>query len=361
MNAALRTLLAAAQRAPSGDNTQPWHFTVDEAAGRIELILDPSRDPSPMNAGQRMARLAIGAALENMLHTAAHHGWEVCCELSEHSRTLAEVRLANTESAPDDIAPFVATRVTNRRPYDARLLSPEVLARLQAATPELRGIDAHWLADRQRLANLAVLIGRADAVMFGDAAMRRAFLANVRFDRPAGEPVDFGLSLDSLELSASDRLALRCLRGLPNWAVRLGGSARLFAAHSQGLAASASGLCLLVAPDSRCSTDVLVGRALQRAWLALTAGGLAVQPMMSLLVLESVAEHDELRERMRLNPEELAELRRELRALVPEIGIRRPAFLLRFGYAPPPRGRTGRLPLAAVTSETARRQELAAC
>lgn len=360
MNAALRTLLTAAQRAPSGDNTQPWRFAVDEAAGRIELILDPSRDPSPMNAGQRMARLAIGAALENMLHTADHHGWEVCCEMPERSRALAEVRLVNTEPSPGDVAPFVAARLTNRRPYDARPLPSDVMARLLAATPELHGIRTHWLADRHRLVDLAALIGRADAVMFGNTDMRRAFLANVRFDRPAGEPVDLGLSLDSLELSASDRLALRCLRGLPNWTVRLGGSARLFAAHGQRLATSASGLCLLVAPDNRSRTDVLVGRALQRAWLALTAEGLAVQPMMSLLVLESVAEHAEHCERMRLNPEELAELRHQLRALAPEIGTGRPAFLLRFGYAPPPRGRTGRLPLAAVTTEIACREELAA-
>jgi hypothetical protein len=38
---------------------------------------------------------------------------------------------------------------------------------------------------------------------------------------------------------------------------------------------------------------------------------------------------------------------------VPEIGDRRPAFLMRFGFAPAPSGRTGRLPLHAVTAYSA--------
>src|SRR5262249_47838431 len=56
MNARWATLLAAACRAPSGDNRQPWRFEIDETEMRLTLQLDPNRDPSPMNAGQRMSR-----------------------------------------------------------------------------------------------------------------------------------------------------------------------------------------------------------------------------------------------------------------------------------------------------------------
>jgi hypothetical protein len=40
--------------------------------------------------------------------------------------------------------------------------------------------------------------------------------------------------------------------------------------------------------------------------------------------------------------------------LVPEIGTQRPAFVLRFGYAPAPSGKTGRLPIEAVVDRAAR-------
>ena len=50
---ALDTLLEAAILAPSGDNTQPWRFAVDRERWTIAVDVDPTRDPSPMNAGQR--------------------------------------------------------------------------------------------------------------------------------------------------------------------------------------------------------------------------------------------------------------------------------------------------------------------
>ena len=76
----LEALIDAAVRAPSGDNTQPWRFLVDSDQGRMTLRVDEGRDRSPMNAGQRMARIAAGAALENLLQTARLCGWPVAVE-----------------------------------------------------------------------------------------------------------------------------------------------------------------------------------------------------------------------------------------------------------------------------------------
>jgi hypothetical protein len=212
----------------------------------------------------------------------------------------------------------------------------------------LGGVRAHWIVGADRLAKLARLIGRADAAMFGEASMRRAFLSKVRLDAAPGEAVAEGLSPSALELSTFDRWALRVIRRAPDRWLRLVGVSRVFAAKARRLVSSASGLCLVVARDDGAETDLLVGRAMQRAWLALTVAGLAVQPMMSLLVLENVSEHGETALVESVGRGRLAALRHEFRALVPEIGGWRPAFLMRFGWAPAPSGRTGRLPLHAV-------------
>lgn len=355
MDPVLETLLSAAVRAPSGDNTQPWCFEVDETDLRIALHLDPTRDPSPMNAGQRMARLALGAALENILCTARHNGWQADLTWGG-SPALAAVRVHAPAGLPGQLEPAVASRVTNRRVYESRQVEPGVLAALQEQTSDLAGIHACWITEPQQLSALAALIGRADAFMFGARAIRHAFLGNVRFDQPADATVEAGLSLASLESSAADRLALRCLRRTPQWLVRCSGVLRLFAAKSRQLVESASGLCLIVAPDGREETDVLAGRLMQRAWLALTATGLAAQPMMSLLVLENIADHGSSDLVDSLGREPLAALRADFRTLVAEIDRGRPAFLLRFGYALPPSGQTGRLPLSAVTTTAVTRR-----
>ena len=315
---------------------------------RIAFFVDEARDPSPMNAGQRMARIAVGAALENVLRTAERNRWGAFLE-EPVAPAVATVRL---EPGPQrDIDPAIAARVTNRRPYDGQAVSAEILAKLKEQTPPLDDVVTHWMADRQRLPPLADLIGRADAVMFGNPTMRKAFLANVRFDAAPDAEVDEGLSLASLELSRGERFGLRMMRWLPNWLLHAAGAMKTFAANTRRLVESAAGLCLVTAADRRPATDLVVGRAMQRAWLALTEQGLAAQPMMSMAVLENVLDQGSPQVVTALGPERVQGLLSELRRLAGEVGDGRLAYLLRWGYAGPVGGRTGRLPLARVAQE----------
>lgn len=339
-----RSLVEAATRAPSGDNTQPWRFALDESAGRIGIHLDETRDPSPMNAGQRMARIALGAALENLLREAEHRGWAFTLERAVPP-ALAAVRVKVREgAAPGDAA--IPARVTNRRPYDGRPAPEAVLSKLSSLTAPLDGVTTHWITGPERLAAFAPLIGRADATLFAVPAMLAAFLRKVRFDVPPDAHVDDGLSTASLEFSAANRILLRALPWLPHGLLKAMGAFRQMRARSINLVAGSSGLCLLAAQDGEAATDLTVGRAMQRAWLALTEQGLAVQPMMSLPVLENVLDHG--LDLPGLSRKMLVELRDAFRAAAPEIAGRRPAYLMRFGFAPPPSARVGRLPVEAV-------------
>lgn len=352
LSGCLETLLNAAVRAPSGDNTQPWTFQVDADAGSIALVVDPTRDPSPMNAGQRMARIAVGAALENMLVTAARNGWKAEAGPATPP-ALAVLTLADSKASAGSLDPAIGARVSNRRVFDGRPVAPDILQRLAAAGPALDGVRTLWLTERERTVGLAEVISRADALMFGERTMRQAFLGNVRFDAAATAEVDEGLSLASLELAAADRVALRLMRKAPHWLVQYGGPLRAIAGHARRLVTSAAGLCLVAAADDSAATDVLVGRALQRAWLALTAAGLAVQPMMSLPVLDNALTHGGAALGLALGRDRVLALGRQFRKLVPELAADRPAALLRFGYAAPPSGRTGRRTLESVCRSVA--------
>jgi nitroreductase len=353
MRSELESLLDVATRAPSGDNTQPWRFDVDAEEGLIEFAVDQTRDPSPMNAGQRMARIALGAAVENLLRAAEVRGLEARLE-SVSTEGRARVRLARGSGSPapitDDVKAILA-RVTNRRVYDCRPVPPEVLARLAEQTPPLDGTVTHWIVGEDRLKPLAEVIGRADAAMFGEPSMRRAFLSKVRFDLPPGATAEDGLPLASLEASRMDRFALRLMPWLPNWLLKFSGGLSVFVKKARRLVESAAGLCVVVAPDGAPATDLAVGRAMQRAWVAISEHDLAAQPMMSLPVLENVLENGSPTVVASVGRETIPALSAAFRSLLPEVGTGRPAWLMRFGYAPPPGGRTGRLPLSAVVRE----------
>jgi hypothetical protein len=347
----LQQILAAARLAPSGDNTQPVRFEVSADGETIAVLIDPTRDPSPMNSGQRMARMAAGASLETLIRAAESFGFQAEVDRPP-GKALAVVRLTCAGRGEGLASAALKTRVTNRRAYDGREVPPSQLERLSWATPPFEGVTTHWIVDRDRIAAMAGLIGEADAAMFGEPTMRAAFLSKVRFDQPVGSEVEEGLSLGSLEVGLADRMALRAIRRMPDRLLKLGGAPAIFAKKARKLVLSSSGLCLVVAPDGLDATDVVAGRSLQSAWLALAAEGLATQPMMSLLVLENVNDRGEPSLIEALGPAKLLTLRERFRALAPEIAGRRPAWLLRFGQSRPPTGRTGRLPVESIVVRT---------
>jgi nitroreductase len=299
-----------------------------------------------------MSRIAVGAAVENFLQTAERAGWTVR-QLAPSASALAT--LAWEGDLPEnlrEVPPEIFQRVTNRRPYGDRPVADETLDELRRRTPEIAGVTTHWIANRDQITAWAEVISEADARMFGEPSMRAAFLSKVRFDAPVTAEVDQGLCLASLEISAPQRTALRLMRIMPDWLLKLGGARRVFAAAARKLVTHSAGLCVVAAPDESHASDLLVGRAMQRAWLALAAHGLAAQPMMSLMVLDNALQHGSDRLIACLGRQNLERLKRKTLDLLPGIAASRPAFLLRFGYAAAPSARTGRLPLAASVKET---------
>jgi hypothetical protein len=338
----LSTLLTAACHAPSEDNTQPWHFTVDPVAGLIGLAVNPLRDPSPMNANQRMSRIALGAALENVLRTARINGWFVEV-LDNQEPDLAVVRVADPTGPAGAVDPILLSRTTNRLVYEQRAVPSTSLAKLRHATDGSCGVRTLWITERERIVRLAEFIGECDGFAFSLKLIREAFLPCVQSDRNAIE----GIPRAALELGLAAPLNLALLSFAPQWLLRSLGAFRTIGAHSRRLVAGASGLCLVIAPDNHPKTDVQVGRVVQKAWLALTTEGLAAQPMMTFPVLESAVVGGTI-------PANCEPMVTEgygvLRRAVSDLGQGRVAFMLRFGYAAAPSARAGRLGWQQQTS-----------
>lgn len=329
MNEPFETLISAAVLAPSGDNMQPWRFDVDQIQRSITVKLDATRDTSPMNSGQRMSRIACGAAIENILQTANHNGLHASLELhGDHCTGLAAITLSGSAGRmeiPDEIA----NRHTNRKRYLPHELSNFDISELKIVTAE-GDVEIEWLTNRSQIRAAAQAVGRADAKMFGQAAFLRAFLANVRHDK---NPSD-GLPVGTLGLSALESRMLPLLVHIPNLVLGpLFGWT--FRAKAIALVRNASGLCIFKAKSGDWPNDLQLGQSLQRVWLHLTRLGFQVQPMMSIPVLANAGMASGDRGDSRL-------------PAFAELGQRTPCAILRFGRAADATERTGRQPIHAV-------------
>lgn len=351
----LASWLQAAVLAPSGDNTQPWRLRIDpQRENRVEVCVDPTRDLSPMNAGQRMARVAVGAAVENLVQAA--EAWGRRAVVIPSGTAALAVELVDERGRPqrlETLGPsktlpeWITSRVTNRRWYDGRPLDPGLAESLAGAVDGGAAGGVVWVFRREEVRRLARLVGEADGLLFGLGTARQAFFEKIRFDCDAGAAVPEGLSLGSLEVGAGERLGMELVRWLPDRVFRTLGLRWMFARRAEKLVCSASGLCVILARGWEVATDFEVGRLMQRAWLALSQRGLAVQPMMSLPVLQSM-----VREGVLGSAPYVAKRVQELAGAFGEgvggASAKRVAAIVRFGFAERPTGRVGRRALADV-------------
>lgn len=343
-------LLRVAVLAPSGDNTQSCVPDASEftANGVIKLSIDESRDPSPMNAGQCMARISVGAAIENLVQLAEHNQWPyevevqgevVCFRLTDHQRIETI-----------DVPPEIADRCSNRRVYDGVPLNADTVERLKAAAQSNSELTTVWVTAPAQRKQLTEVIATTDALMLGAAPIREAFLKKVRFDLAPNAVADEGLSLGSLELNKLERGLLRVARRMPDPLLQLGGIRGTFRSTATKLACSASGFCIIAAKRISADTDYAIGRAFENAWLQATVEGLAAQPMMSVFVLKNILAHanelpDEVNKIGRQAAEKVIQAFDDMLGLPGQIHS---GAMLRIGHAPPPTTRVGRLHIVSI-------------
>lgn len=276
-------LLQAAVQAPSGDNAQPWQFSL--AGNDIHVFLNPQADMSFFNVRQTASLIACGAAMENIRLAATAMGLDAATQIlpdAAQENLMATVRIQPGDHAADPLARQIWTRCTNRRPYSKRPLPDWVQSDLKARIHGMPEAHLHLLTSRTQLRKLATVIYLADRIRTEHQGLHEHFTSMIRFNTKEEQRRD-GLPLKNLEAGLPGEAFLRLTKPWPAMRVANGiGLGRMVALHSaQGILAS--GAAGMVVVDGLESRDFLLGgQALQRIWLALEHHGLQMQPMTAV-------------------------------------------------------------------------------
>jgi hypothetical protein len=252
-------VLAAAGRAPSLHNTQPWRFRVGPRT--IALLADRERRLPEIDPDDRELRLACGAALYTLRLALHGHGIRPLVTLfPDRSRPdlVAVVRHGgHRPTTPEQrrLLAAVPRRRTNRHPFtDAPVSVPEQYALRRAAQDE--GAWLHVVGDPVERIKLRELAAGAHRVQVADPAFR-AELARwtaVAPDRREGVPAAAGGPLPSGD----------------GWVHRdfTGGTGAAAGFESEPL------IAVLTAHLTGPAGDVQAGQALQKVLLTAAAEGL---------------------------------------------------------------------------------------
>ncbi len=344
-------LLEAAALAPSGGNTQPWQFRVD--GDTIRVLHDRTRG-SLLDANGRAPRLALGAAIENMVVAAAGRGLALEVRpfpVAGHDEIVAEVKLAGPAGAAEEalarLAPFVGVRHTNRRLGERVPLTAAEIDALAAAA----GADASFdlRAGDDEIAACADLLAEGDRLRFTVRELHAGMFAEVRLTAEENARTRDGIDLETLEMSPKDRAGLHVLARADVMATlrAQGGGGALGDSTRRALAAS-SAVVLMRTRGEGPAAELAGGRAVERVWLTAAAAGLALQPLGALPYMIDLLDQPA---RSIFTDEEAGSLRdldRRLERLFSVAAGQPRLFLFRLARSPATTNRSLRRPLAEV-------------
>jgi nitroreductase len=296
--AEVATAVAAATRAPSMHNSQPWRFRA--GPDEIEVLIDPERQLTVADAGGWASRIACGCALFNLRLALAAQGTPAAYRLLPDpgdpllvARLTPEQRRAPTP-VEQRLYAAIPRRHSNRAPFAERPVPVQVRTELiDAARAEGGWLDL--LLGPVAVETAAELVRAADTLLRRDARYQGELAAWTRGD---------GVSTDGVPAAAGgpapqpDEMLRRRDFGGPERTGQLDFEREPLVA-------------VLGASGDRPGDQIQAGQALERVLLTATDLGLAAS--------------------MFSQPIEVPAVREQLR-----LALRRPAapqMLLRFGYA----------------------------
>jgi hypothetical protein len=269
---------AAATRAPSGGNAQPWH--IEARDGAVSIRLAPEHTTT-MDVRYRASAVALGAATFNARVAAAADGLIGDVDFQpgdEASPLTAVVRLA-AGADPELSAMYDAMlrRQTNRRRGD-RVSIPTETLELLAPAAEREGARVHIFRGQVELAGVAGILAAADRIRYLTPRLHAEMFAELR--SPGAQDSESGIDIRSLELQPADLVMLDILRRpevMANIAAWDAGTALGDDTYARVTASAAVGV---ISVRGQTLTDYARGgSAAESVWIAAQRHGIAVQPV----------------------------------------------------------------------------------
>jgi molybdopterin/thiamine biosynthesis adenylyltransferase len=272
------TIVAAAMRAPSGGNSQPWHILAEPT--QITISIAPEHT-STMDSGFRGSAVALGAALFNVRVAAAGRRMLGPVSFSEDTNGSPLQATMHFDSGDDPAlaglyGPMLA-RATNRHHGTAQPLRGETVELLTAAAAR-EGARLQLLAEKDELSAAATILAAADRIRYLTPRLHTEMISELRW--PGDPDPDTGIDVHTLELDAGDLALLGVLRR-PEVMARLAewdaGSALGDDMRDRVLTSSA--LAVVTVTGHGLRDYARGGSAVEAVWILAQREGLSVQPL----------------------------------------------------------------------------------
>jgi hypothetical protein len=189
-------LITAATQAPSGHNSQPWFFTIED--NRIVITPDFTKALPAVDGKHRELFMSLGCALENLCIKATELHYLTEVQLTDEG--VITVLLQKKEDVlPSSLATVIAKRQTNRSVYDGKQIDPDLLESLVAKSISSEEIEANtklytFSNGSPLFSALTEAVMQGNTAQMDDPAFKNELLSWIRFNKKHSESTHDGLS-----------------------------------------------------------------------------------------------------------------------------------------------------------------------
>lgn len=276
------SLVRAAVVASSPHNTQPWMFRVGE--NFVELYLDTRRSVAGLDPYLREAHIGMGCGLENLLLSAAAHGFAATVTAPAGPldapgpvlRLVARVDLAQGEPQYSELHEAIPHRHTNRSSYDRSRELPAGFAAELLATCDQVDTRLFLFEDSAEQEALVRISSAANLALYSDPKVEAGSEQWIRWRAADAERLKDGLTVQNFGLPPATATAVSLM---PLWMLKRASAPEQRAEMYERQMRSARLMGVIAVRDRLDRRQSLqAGRVWQRAHLLATARGVAARP-----------------------------------------------------------------------------------
>jgi len=346
MKKILEEILDKAAYAPSGDNSQPWWFTIGE--NNIDVHLVPGRDNPILNFRLSGSYFAHGALIRNIEILASAHQFRTETTLlpdPEDSNFVARIHFYKDATIrKDPLTLAITDRCTNRKPYASKPIPRDFITEIRNIGERIQSGKLLLIEDKAKIVSVANSLVVMERTALETKAVHQLFFDTIVWTKEEEAAKEKGLHIKTLELPTPIQGLFRIIR---HWnianALNHIGLSRLAAKGNAKAYATAPLMGVIAMQGSSTEDYIRAGMAFQEIWLTATARGVALHPVAGLLYLT---------QRILSNEECPWSEKHSLRIIDAykniqtnfETGNTTLAMLFRAGYAEEPTARAGKRP-----------------
>jgi hypothetical protein len=351
----LKELVAAAVKAPSAGNNQPWKWHLQENC--LFLFHDRARSVSFGDFEDIASFVALGAAVENM-ELAAYSkniGTEITTFPAGSKKLVAVIQFKDKATnknlyRPEALVQLIDARCTNRNLGPRKPLPEGVAQQLEAAVASVPGARLLLKTNPEDLNELADIIGSAERLrVLHPQGHYEFYEKEVRWNEEHSRSTADGIDIATVDVTPSEVVGLKLVKDpevvklLAEW--RGGKALEKMAQKSVG---SASAIGLITMPEFSSLSYFTGGRAVERIWLTATGLGISMQPLLAATLHFVRLKHSNGEGMPDFMKEEFGLLYKRFEALFPEAKDKGEIFLFRLSVTNPPAIKSYRLSLEKV-------------